>query len=103
MQERAREGIEVLHDLLLAELLDVERLEAHARLLERRDDLVEVGAVADQDRLAADWRQGLGLHDVTNGRRGSQHRQLDAEDRALADLAIDRKGAPVVLHNAPAQ
>src|SRR5439155_1654789 len=51
--ERERQRVEVLHDLLLAELLDVEGAEAHARLLERRHDLVEVRAVADEDRLAA--------------------------------------------------
>src|SRR5882762_2784858 len=53
VQERARQRVEVLHHLLLAELLDVEGAEAHARLLERRHDLVEVSAVADKDRLAA--------------------------------------------------
>src|SRR5882672_808795 len=53
VQERARQRVEVLHDLPLAELLDVEGAEAHARFLERRHDLVEVRAVADQDRLAA--------------------------------------------------
>src|SRR5258706_3384468 len=53
VQERARQRVEVLHDLLLAELLDVEGAEAHARFLERRHDLVEVRAVADEDRLAA--------------------------------------------------
>ena len=53
MQERARQRVEILHDLLLAELLDVEGAEAHARFLERRHDLVEVRAVADEDRLAA--------------------------------------------------
>ncbi len=34
-------------------MLDVEGAEAHARFLERRHDLVEVRAVADEDRLAA--------------------------------------------------
>src|SRR5262249_26957679 len=53
VQERARQRVEVLHDLLLAELFDVERAEAHARFLQRRHDLVEVRAVADEDRLAA--------------------------------------------------
>src|SRR5947209_815120 len=53
VQERARQRVEVLHDLLLAELLDVEGAEAHARFLERRHDLVEVRTVADEDRLAA--------------------------------------------------
>ena len=49
VRERASEGVEVLHHLLLAELLDLDRLEAHARVLERRDDLVEVRAVAHED------------------------------------------------------
>src|SRR5881296_3151374 len=53
VQERARQRVEVLHHLLLAELLDVEGAEAHARLLEHRHDLVEVRTVADEDRLAA--------------------------------------------------
>jgi hypothetical protein len=49
VRKDAREGIEVLHHLFLAELLDLDRAPADARLLQRRDDVVEVGAVADED------------------------------------------------------
>lgn len=53
MRERARERVEVLHHLLLAQLLDLHRAIADARVLERRHDGVEMAAVADQYRHLA--------------------------------------------------
>ena len=52
MQERAREGVEVLHDLLLAEVLDVDGAEADACGLERGNDVGERVALSHEDRGA---------------------------------------------------
>src|SRR5437773_1262792 len=96
VQERARQGVEVLHDLLLAELLDVEGAEAHARFLERRHDLVEVRAVADEDRLAARslpddsndlLRFLLAVVAAVPGHRGSSELRLEGRGGEIRDGA----------------
>ena len=53
MGQRARERVEVLHDLLLAQLLDFHGAKANAGVFERGHDGVEVIAVAHQDRALA--------------------------------------------------
>src|SRR6266850_2575976 len=53
VRKRAREGVEVLHHLLLAEALDLDGAVADARGLQRRDDLGERVAPAHQDGAAA--------------------------------------------------
>src|SRR5205823_1455129 len=62
---RARERVEVLHDLLLAEVLDLDRAVADAGALQRGDDVGEREAVAHEDRLGAFG----GAHDVDDAFR----------------------------------
>ena len=49
MRERARQRQQVLHHRAVAELLDLDRAEAQAGVLQLRHDLAQVAAVAHQD------------------------------------------------------
>jgi hypothetical protein len=53
VQQRARERVEVLHYLLLAEVLDLDRAVADAGGFQGGDDLGEREAVAGEDGLGA--------------------------------------------------
>src|SRR6185436_21188606 len=59
MGQRARKREQVLHDLFFAQLFDLHCAEADPGILERRDDGIEMAAVAHQDRSPAFRRPHL--------------------------------------------
>ena len=92
MRERAREGVEVLHHLLLAEALDLDGAVADAGGFQRGDDVGERVALAHEDGAAAfglakDLDDSLGF--------GFAVRRVVPGDRLARERRVVRRGGGV--------